>query len=77
MMAAALTVRPAPEAGPDARRFVVDCRHGTTEAYLVPGAVALAEAQVIRYLLQRHYAEECCACTAGLRFRYGLVGRDQ
>jgi hypothetical protein len=76
-MVATLRIKPAPEAGPGARLFEVDCEHGTTQGWLIPGALPIERAAFITYLLERHQAEEGCRCTRKLRLRYGLIGRDQ
>jgi len=74
---ATLTVRPAPEAGPGARCFELDCPHGTTQALLIPGQAVPTDGALIRYLIERHHRQERCACTHNLRRKYGLFGRDQ
>lgn len=68
-MTATLRSRAAPELGPDGRRLVVDCRHGTTLVDLVASPrrdVALTERQMIAVAVARHEAEEGCGCALGL-----------
>ena len=78
-MSAKLRIRPAPEAGDDAQRVEVDCRHARTEAWLIPGRQGVVTLDdIVRYVLLRHFGEEGCGCTVGLRYRYGLLrGRDE
>ena len=80
MPSATLTVKPAPIAGPDARLFEVDCRHATTQGWLIPGGTGTpADPDLLRALLMKHWIEEGCRCTARLRAEYGVavVGRDR
>ena len=77
-MTATFTISPAPEASHDAKRYVLDCPHGRTESILFPGGLKLTDAEIAGMLLEHHYAQERCACTARLRMKYCVsIGRDQ
>ena len=70
---ATLDIRPAPEAGPDASRYEVDCRHGTTLLVLMPGRDnPLTPAQLVLMAVVKHELEERCGCVEPLYLRYGL-----
>jgi hypothetical protein len=58
---ARLFVDPQPALGPDAKRFMVDCKYGTTRLWWTPGKLELPERHVVSVLLQRH-ADECGRC---------------
>ena len=73
-MKAIVTIAPDPTYGPNIRRIVVDCPHGTTTGMLMQGAMPIRESEAVRLLIDRHYCVECCACTAELRERYSLAG---
>ena len=68
-MTATLRSQRVPELGPEGRRLVIDCRHGTTYAhqFTPAGAVAfLSERQMIAIAVERHEDEEGCGCARGL-----------
>ena len=68
---ATLTIEPAPEAAPDATRYAIDCRHGTTVAVHLPGGDdPLTPAQYVIVLAVKHELEERCGCVDRLYRRY-------
>jgi len=73
-MTATLTIGRAEGVAPDARRYVVDCPHGTTEALVLPGRDTPPAAVVVRYLLESHDQAEGCRCTRRLWRQYGRTG---
>jgi len=71
-MSATLTIERMPAVSPDARLYVVDCPHGTTEGLVLPTAGPPVPASaIVRTLLLSHDAAEGCACTRRLWRRYG------
>ena len=73
MSRATLTATDALEVGEGAKRFTLDCRHGTTSAVSIAGDGATADRLAVRTALTVHYVRERCACTDELRQRYGLT----
>jgi hypothetical protein len=70
---ATLTARDAVEYGPGWRSIEIDCEHGTTtSAYKNGDDLTLADADIVRVMLLRHYEAERCRCTKALRRRYGV-----
>jgi hypothetical protein len=69
-MTATLSIGRAPEVAVDARVYVVDCPHGTTEGLVLPGRAGLPAALIVRSLLRSHDAHEGCRCTRRLWRRY-------
>jgi len=72
----AATVSVAPVPCQDTMRTVtVDCAHGTTTLTIAehPSGVQIAGQAAAVIAVQRHFAEEGCACTAELRRRYGVA----
>jgi hypothetical protein len=67
---ATLSIARAPGVDPDARRYVVDCPHGTTEGVVLPGRKVVPAASIVRALLASHDREEGCTCTRRLWRRY-------
>lgn len=60
---------------PDAKRIVIDCRHGETSVVFMPSeALALSDTALARMALSKHYSEERCRCTRRLRKRLGVEG---
>lgn len=69
MSTATLRTKSFPELGPGGRRFVVDCRHGTTTVdQYVPDNhdPVLTDRHLIAYAVARHELEEGCGCARGL-----------
>lgn len=69
-MTATLTIDRRSTLAPDARRYVVDCPHGTTESVVLPGREPVPAAAIVRALLASHDRAEGCGCTRGLWRRY-------
>ncbi len=68
-MTATLRSRHVPELGPEGRRLVIDCRHGTTYLHQFTPAAPVAfltERQMIAIAVERHEEEEGCGCARGL-----------
>lgn len=62
-------VTTAPDLGPDGRRLVIDCRHGTSTVSLIvpPGAdPGLADPELLALALDYHEAAEGCGCAHDL-----------
>ena len=53
-MTATLTIDRDPSLARDARRYTVDCRHGTTHADVIPGDYVLTDADALALLVVRH-----------------------
>lgn len=60
-------VRDDPTIAPGARRFLFQCRHGSTTGVAYPGRKPLADAIVLDLLRVRHEREKGCRCSTLLR----------
>jgi hypothetical protein len=73
MSQATVVARDAPEYGRGYRFIEVDCGHGTTTSVYRNGDdLVVADADIVRVMLLRHYYAERCRCTKALRRRYGV-----
>ena len=63
---ATLRTEPEPAIGPGGQRLTLDCGHGTTVGYLLPGTAPIPQNEILRALLERHDREERCGCTRRL-----------
>lgn len=72
-MKATLAIIPIAGGRPGDRRCVIDCRHGTTEAYVFPTErLAISDAYLVAAVLAKHRAEQPrCRCIRHLEARYG------
>jgi hypothetical protein len=72
MSQATLRTIPLPDWSPQARRLEVDCPHATTGISILETADTphVDDADAVRMILVRHYAEEGCACTRQLWREY-------
>ena len=64
-MTAIYASRPAPELGPTARRYTLECPHGRTEGVAENAEIA-GETAILEALLLKHDAAEGCGCTREL-----------
>lgn len=61
-----LTVRDVPKLSPAARRYRVDCAHGSTWAIVLPGRSSAADSVALVMLSARHAREAGCRCADAL-----------
>ena len=74
---ATLAITHRPDLGERGRVLTIDCEHGVTTLAIAEGedtgAVRVPDELIARIAVARHYDAEGCACTAGLRRRYGVM----
>ena len=63
---ATLTISSEPATGPGGQRWTIDCPHGATLAYFLPGTPMPTHDDILRPLLASHDAHERCGCTRRL-----------
>ena len=73
-MKATLRIEPLPNARPGDKLVTIDCKHGTTEAYVCIGDVPVPDGLLVAACLRRHHLEQpTCRCCRDIERRYGLA----
>jgi hypothetical protein len=63
-----LFIDPAPELGAETKRYMVDCKFGTTRLWFSPGPIDFPEPHRVSIALQKH-ADECGRCNLARLWR--------
>ena len=75
MVQASLVIRDAPAVQPGAKRYRIDCAHGSTWAVILPGRSSLGEVVGLQMLTMRHDRQNGCRCSHELRPQYAGTAR--
>jgi hypothetical protein len=54
--------RDEPTVGPNVRRYLITCAHGSSSALLLPGRKPLADLAVLDLMLAGHHRRQRCQC---------------